>query len=189
MDVLDHNLAGKLLISMPDMGDPRFDRSVIYVCSHDADGAMGLIVNKPRRKLRFFKLLKQLEIEVTGIVRETRVYYGGPVETLRGFVLHTSDYHCDAGTEHVHGDISLTATIDVLQDIAMGKGPKTSLMGLGYAGWGPDQLEDEIAANSWLICDATDALVFGKQDDAKWTQALAQLGVSPNFLSTTAGHA
>ncbi len=189
MEPDDFSLVGKLLIAMPDMGDARFDRSVVYVVTHSHEGAMGLIVNKPQPKLRFVKLLKQLDIKVEGIIREARVHYGGPVETVRGFVLHTDDYHTESGTVAVADNIALTATIDVLQDIAKGVGPITSLLALGYAGWSAGQLEAEIAANGWLTCDADQALVFGADDDQKWTQALAKLGVSPQLLSSTAGRA
>lgn len=189
MESDDFNLAGKLLIAMPDMGDARFDRSLVYIVSHSGEGAMGLIINKPQPKLRFRKLLQQLEIKVDGIIRDTKVHYGGPVETVRGFVLHTDDYHKEAGTVAVADHISLTATIDVLHDIAQGVGPKTSLLALGYAGWSAGQLEGEIAANGWLTCDADQVLVFGADNDHKWTQALAKLGVSPLLLSPTSGRA
>lgn len=189
MENQDFSLVGKLLIAMPDMGDRRFDRSVIYICSHNQDGAMGLIINKPQPKLRFVKLFKQLNIKVDGIIREAKVYYGGPVETVRGFVLHTDDYHTEEGTVDVADNFAMTATIDVLQDIAQGVGPKTSLLALGYAGWSAGQLEAEIAQNGWLTCDADQDIVFGKDNDAKWTQALAKLGVTPLLLSATAGHA
>lgn len=183
------SLVGKLLIAMPDMGDPRFDRSVIYICAHSDEGAMGLIVNKPRPKIRFLNLLKQLEIEVMGIIREADVHYGGPVETLRGFVLHTDDYRTEGGTLDVADHIGMTATIDILEDIARGKGPQTSLLAIGYSGWGEGQLESEIAQNGWLTCDASHDIIFGNDNGAKWEAALATLGVTPELLSATAGHA
>ena len=186
-DQLD--LSGKLLIAMPDMGDPRFDRSVIYICEHSPEGAMGLIVNKPRPKIRYVKLLQELEIEVEGIIREKLVHYGGPVERMRGFVLHTDDYETESGTIEIDGGVAMTATVDVLHDIARGNGPRTSLLALGYAGWGPDQLEGEIASNSWLTCDGTQEIVFGEDNDNKWQAALASIGVSPQLLSGTPGHA
>ena len=189
MEQLDYNLCGKLLIAMPDMGDARFDRSVIYICAHSDEGAMGLIINRPRPKLRMVKLLKELGIHVEGVIREKLVHFGGPVERMRGFVLHTDEYSTDGGTIPVGGDIAMTATMDILQDIACGKGPKTSLLALGYAGWGANQLEDEILQNSWLTCDASPDIVFGNDNAAKWTDALASIGVSPQLLSTTVGHA
>ena len=186
MESLDFNLAGKLLIAMPDMGDRRFDRSVVYICSHSQEGAMGLIINKPQPKLRFVKLLKQLKIKVEGIVREAKVHYGGPVETVRGFVLHSGDY---PSQDPAVGGIALTATLDILQDIARGRGPENVLLALGYAGWAAGQLEAEIASNGWLTCDADQALVFEVENARKWTEALAKLGVSPLLLSSTAGRA
>ena len=186
MESFDFNLAGKLLIAMPDMGDRRFDRSVVYICSHSREGAMGLIINKPQPKLRFVKLLKQLEIKVEGAVRETKVHYGGPVETVRGFVLHSGDY---PSLDPAVGGIALTATLDILQDIARGRGPENVLLALGYAGWAAGQLEAEIASNGWLTCDADQALVFEVENTQKWTSALAKLGVSPLMLSSTAGRA
>lgn len=189
MDTKDFNLVGQLLIAMPDMGDPRFDGSVIYICAHSDEGAMGLIVNKPQPKLRLLNLLKQLEIEVEGSVRETKVHYGGPVETVRGFVLHTDDYRSEGGTLDVADHICMTATVDILKDIGRGKGPDTALLALGYAGWGAGQLEGEIAQNGWLTCDAAQDIIFGTDNAAKWTQALATLGISPHLLSSTAGHA
>lgn len=189
MDSTVLNLVGKMLIAMPDMGDPRFDRSVIYICAHSEEGAMGLIVNKPQPKLRFINLLKQLEIEVAGNVPETKVHYGGPVETVRGFVLHTDDYRTEAGTLDVDDHIGMTATMDVLEDIARGKGPKTALLALGYAGWGEGQLESEIAQNGWLTCDADPAIIFDMDNDGKWEAALDSMGVSAALLSATAGHA
>ncbi|MFT5065536.1 MAG: putative transcriptional regulator [Yoonia sp.] len=189
MEPDDFNLVGKLLIAMPDMGDPRFDRSVIYICAHSEEGAMGLIVNKPQPKLRFINLLKQLDIEVEGTVREARVHYGGPVETVRGFVLHTDDYRTEGGTVDVADHICMTSTMDVLQDLARGKGPDTALLAIGYAGWGEGQLEGEIFQNGWLTCDADPDIIFGIDNDSKWTDALAILGVSPALLSSSAGRA
>jgi len=189
MEPTDSNLLGKLLIAMPDMGDPRFDKSVIYICAHSCEGAMGLIVNKPQPNLRFAKLLEQLDISVTGDIADVRVHYGGPVESVRGFVLHTSDYRSEMGTQDVDGHICMTATLDVLEQIARGEGPKTSMLALGYAGWGAGQLESEIMRNGWLTCDPTDAIVFGRANEHKWTAALKILGIDPLLLSSTAGHA
>ena len=189
MQPTDANLLGKLLIAMPDMGDPRFEHSVIYICAHSKEGAMGLIVNKPQSKLRFSKLLEQLDISADGDVKDVRIHYGGPVEMARGFVVHTSDYRSEMGTLDVDGRIGMTATIDVLEDIAKGDGPATSMLALGYAGWGAGQLEGEIKRNGWLTCDPTDAIVFGRANEHKWTAALKILGVDPLMLSSTAGHA
>ncbi|MEY1554021.1 YqgE/AlgH family protein [Yoonia sp. R2331] len=189
METTESNLCGKLLIAMPDMGDPRFAHSVIYMCAHSDDGAMGLIVNKPQTEIRFAALLEQLDIDRAPQARDIRVHFGGPVEMARGFVLHTLDYRSETGTLDVDDDIGMTATLDVLEDLARGKGPETSMLALGYAGWGPGQLEDEIAQNGWLSCDARQDIVFGRANEHKWTAALKVLGIDPVLLSPTAGHA
>ncbi|MFC3614683.1 YqgE/AlgH family protein [Lutimaribacter marinistellae] len=183
------DLTGKLLIAMPGMGDPRFDHSVIYLCSHGSDGAMGLIVNKPA-DLPMKTLLDQLEIGCAiPSVADAPVRFGGPVETGRGFVLHSSDYDANLHSLNVAPGFSMTATLDVLEDIAKGRGPERALMMLGYSGWGPGQLEEEIAANGWLTADASSDLVFGQPDADKWEAALGSLGVDPLTLSASAGHA
>lgn len=183
------NLSGKLLIAMPGMGDPRFDHSVVFLCAHSEDGAMGLIVNKPARDLSFEKLADQLGIERTGRAREIRVHFGGPVEHSRGFVLHSGDYAGSGSTLKVDERFGMTATVDILEAIAAGRGPQASLLALGYAGWGPGQLEDEILKNGWLTCDAPPDLVFSDRNDEKWTRALGTLGVDPLTLSSAAGRA
>ncbi|AKS47435.1 putative transcriptional regulator [Octadecabacter temperatus] len=183
------NLTGKLLIAMPDMGDPRFDHSVIYICAHSPDGSMGLIINKPAPDVRFSDLLEQLSIDEGELTVDVRIHYGGPVETGRGFVLHTSDYTSGAGTMEVAGGIAMTATLDILEDIAMGSGPKRSMLGLGYAGWGPGQLEGELVSNGWLVCDANEDILFGRAAEHKWTAALKILGVDPLMLSASGGSA
>ena len=182
-------LEGKLLIAMPDMGDPRFDRSVIFICAHSEDGALGLIVNKPTPELSFPKLLKQLEIEVPSVSRDVQVHFGGPVETTRGFVLHSSDFVSDVSTLQVSDGFGMTATLDVMEALAGSAAPKDALLALGYAGWGPGQLEAEILQNGWLTCDADRALVFDESDETKWTAALATLGVDALMLSADAGRA
>lgn len=189
MDDSDFSLAGKLLVAMPDMGDPRFDRSVIFMCAHSEGGAMGLIVNKPAPEVRFGDLLTQLGIEADPDARDIRVHFGGPVEHGRGFVLHSSDYQSESGTLEVDGATSMTATMDVLEAIASGDGPESSMLALGYAGWGPGQLEGEIAQNGWLVCDARDEIVFGRANEFKWNAALKSLGIDPLLLSSTVGHA
>lgn len=183
------NLNGKLLLAMPDMNDPRFDHSVIYICDHSDEGAMGLIINKPKPKLQCVELLRELQIDVDGIVCDKLVHYGGPVERARGFVLHSPEYSTEDGTIKVEGGLSMTVTVDVLKDIARGEGPVRSILALGCAGWGPAQLEGEIMQNSWLTCDATENLVFCANNDAKWEMALASLGVSSQLLTSTAGRA
>ncbi len=182
-------LVGKLLIAMPGMGDSRFDHSVIYMCAHSADGAMGLIVNKPAPDMRFSELLVQLGIEAGPNYRDIRVHYGGPVEHGRGFVLHSADYLQGAGTLQVDNDTAMTATLDVLEDIARGRGPKSSMLALGYSGWGPGQLEGEIAGNGWLSCDPRPEILFGRANEHKWTAALRVLGIDPLLLSSQGGRA
>ncbi|MBT8414381.1 MAG: YqgE/AlgH family protein [Boseongicola sp.] len=182
-------LEGKLLIAMPGMGDPRFDKSVIFMCAHSADGALGLIVNKPTPELSFAKLLKQLEIDVPEVARNVSVHFGGPVEGGRGFVLHSGDFVSDVSTLQVSEDFGMTATLDVMEALAGDGAPRDALLALGYAGWGPGQLEAEIMQNGWLTCDATRALVFEEADETKWTAALATLGVDALMLSADAGRA
>ena len=182
-------IEGKLLIAMPGMGDPRFDKSVIFMCAHSADGALGLIVNKPTPELSFAKLLKQLNIEVPDVSRDVSVHFGGPVESGRGFVLHSGDFVSDISTLQVSEDFGMTATLDVMEALAGDGAPRDALLALGYAGWGPGQLEAEILQNGWLTCDATRALVFQEPDETKWTAALATLGVDALVLSADAGRA
>ena len=182
-------LDGKLLIAMPGMGDPRFEKSVVFMCAHSDDGALGLIINKPAPDLQFSDLLKQLDIDVGPPDRNTRVHFGGPVEHVRGFVLHSGDYLSSESTLTVSDAFGMTSTLDVLEDLARGAGPDSALLALGYSGWGPGQLEGEILQNGWLTCDATPELVFGGDDDAKWEAALNSIGVDPRMLSGSAGHA
>lgn len=181
-------LNGKLLIAMPGMGDPRFEHSVIFLCAHSDEGAMGLIVNKPSKDVDFTEILQQLSIEITPRSKTLSVHFGGPVEMARGFVLHSLDYTSSIQTLKVAG-YGMTATLDVLEDIAKGEGPEQSVLALGYAGWGPGQLEAEIAQNGWLTCDVSREVVFDLPDAEKWTAALASLGVDPLSLSATAGRA
>ncbi|MCU4651349.1 YqgE/AlgH family protein [Roseibacterium sp. SDUM158016] len=184
------NLTGKLLIAMPAMGDARFAGSVVFLCAHSPEGAMGLIVNKRVDEVTFAEMLDQLEIENPGAVRDVPVCYGGPVELRRGFVLHSSDYQA-RGEDGlvVDGRFSMTATLDVLEDIAQERGPRQALLALGYSGWGPGQLEAEIAQNGWLTAEAAPELVFGASMEGKWEAALKSLGVHPLMLSSEAGHA
>lgn len=183
------DLTGKILIAMPGMGDPRFDRSVIYLCAHSSDGAMGLIVNKPTDQVNLKKLMKQLDISVNINLGEQRAYIGGPVEAGRGFVLHSADYRSAVNTVQVKTGFRMTATLDILESIGAGSGPSKSLIALGYSGWGAGQLESEIARNAWLTCDATQDLVFDAPDLEKWDKAMASLGINPLLLSSQAGHA
>jgi putative transcriptional regulator len=181
-------MTGQLLVAMPQMRDARFSRTVIYVCAHTSDGAMGLIINRLVGSLTFPDLLEQLGID--GIVdsEHIRIRSGGPVETGRGFVLHSADYQEDA-TLQVGEHVGLTATIDILRDIAAGSGPKRSLLALGYAGWGPGQLDAEIQANAWLCVPADDDLIFDDQLTDKWERSIGKLGVDYKLLSSDAGRA
>ena len=181
-------LTGHLLIAMPQMQDPRFARSVVYLCAHTGDGAMGLVVNKLVDNVTFPDLLEQLNIRTGAIEKEIRIHFGGPVETGRGFVLHSADYVQDA-TLVVDRNVALTATVDILKSIAEGAGPNQSLLALGYAGWAPGQLELEIQANGWLSVGADPDLVFGPGLDDKWARAMAKIGIDHAKLSGEAGHA
>jgi putative transcriptional regulator len=182
-------MTGKLLVAMPGMGDPRFDQSVVFLCEHSAKGAMGLIVNKRANGMVLGDVLAQLDVDVAAHVKGLPVYFGGPVEVARGFVLHSPDFQSALQTVNVGTEFAMTVTMDVLEEMGKGEGPKNAQMMLGYAGWGPDQLENEIAHNGWLICDATSDLVFGADDSGKWVKALASMGLDPLTLSATAGHA
>ena len=175
-------------MAMPTMGDPRFEQTVIYMCAHSEDGAMGLIVNKLVDYITFPELLEQLDIEVQTPAEEILVHAGGPVETGRGFVLHSTDYVQDS-TLVVSDSIGLTATADILTAIAEGVGPERSLLALGYSGWAPGQLENEIQANGWLHTEAEDDLVFGTNLPDKWPRAIAKLGIDLSLFAGDAGHA
>jgi putative transcriptional regulator len=186
------DLAGQILIAMPGMADPRFDRSVILVCAHSGDGAMGLIVNKPLEDMSFSGLLEHLKIPLGPKGRDIRVLLGGPVERGRGFVLHSPDWRpgrTDKATLEVPGGFGMTATTDILEALAKGAGPAKAMLALGYSGWGPGQLEAEIARNDWLTAPAPEGLVFGEDDRAKWAAALKAMGIDPLTLSASAGRA
>jgi putative transcriptional regulator len=181
---------------MPLMSDRRFSRSVIYLCAHSDDGAMGLIINHRANHISFPDLLERLGIPPRGAddgisneILERQVHVGGPVETGRGFVLHTSDYFASDSTLQIDRDVSLTASIDILKAIASGGGPDRAMLALGYAGWSAGQLETEIQANGWLHCPADMDLVFDHDLDSKYTRALAKIGIDPSHLVSDAGHA
>ena len=181
--------AGQLLIAMPGIGDPRFERALILVCAHDAEHAMGIAVNDPIEGLTVPSLLEKLEIEVTITLPPDPVLLGGPVEGERGFVLHSTDYQGEHSLQ-VGGGVALSATREVLQAMAGHNGaPAKSLLALGYAGWGAGQLENELKQNVWLTCDADEELIFGQDYGRKWKRALGKLGVDPERLSSAAGRA
>jgi putative transcriptional regulator len=188
-------LDGQLLVAMPIMTDRRFARSVIYMCAHSAEGAMGLIINQRASHISFSELMKQLSImpetadEVEIELEDMDVHVGGPVETQRGFVLHSADYYVADSTLPIDDGVSLTATIDILKAIAGGKGPDRAILALGYAGWRAGQLESEIAANGWLHCPADADLLFDRDLEQKYERALSKIGVDPSHLVSDAGHA
>ena len=185
---MNNYLEGQLLLAMPNIGDPRFERTAIYLCSHSADGAMGLVVNRSIQNLTFRQLLDQLGIEVSEPIADIPIHAGGPVETGRGFVLHSADYVQDT-TLIVSETVALTATVDVLRAIAQGEGPRHHILALGYAGWAAGQLETEIQANGWLSVRADEEILFNTELEDKWPRAMAMLGVDLSMLSTDAGHA
>jgi putative transcriptional regulator len=185
-----------VLVAMPSMRDDRFTRSVIYLCAHSDEGAMGIIVNQPAANIKFRDLLVQLDvipaanlIELPVHADAVRVLKGGPVETGRGFVLHSADFFIENSTLPIDDGICLTATLDILKAIARGQGPASAVLALGYAGWAPGQLESEIHANGWLNCAADADLIFGNDAESKYAQALRKIGIDPAKLSSDAGHA
>jgi len=189
-------LDGQMLIAMPSMRDERFARSLIYVCAHSSEGAMGIVVNQPAPNIRFSELLVQLEvipaaelIQLPPRASVIKVLKGGPVETGRGFVLHSADFSIENSTLPIDDGICLTATLDILKAIARGKGPQSAVLALGYAGWAPGQLESEIQENGWLHCAADPELIFGSDIDGKYSKALRKIGIDPGKLSSEAGHA
>src|SRR6266550_5452396 len=189
-------LDGQMLIAMPAMNDERFSRAVIYVCAHSTEGAMVIIVNYPASNIKFPDLLVQLEvipaserIQLPTRAEEVKVLKGGPVETGRGFVLHSADFFIENSTLPIDEGICLTATLDILKAIARGKGPESAVLALGYAGWAAGQLENEIQENGWLHCSADPELIFGPDTEGKYGKALRKIGIDLGMLSTEAGHA
>ncbi|MGA7775049.1 MAG: YqgE/AlgH family protein [Pseudolabrys sp.] len=189
-------LDGQMLIAMPAMNDERFSRALIYVCAHSTEGAMGIIVNHPASNIKFPDLLVQLEvipaserIQLPTRAEEVKVLKGGPVETGRGFVLHSADFFIENSTLPIDEGICLTATLDILKAIARGNGPASAILALGYAGWAPGQLEQEIQQNGWLHCAADPELIFGKDTGTKYQKALRKIGIDLGMLSSEAGHA
>jgi putative transcriptional regulator len=189
-------LDGQMLIAMPAMGDERFARSLIYVCAHSAEGAMGIVVNHPAPNISFSDLLVKLDvipaadrIQLPGKAGGVKVMRGGPVETERGFVLHSADFFIENSTLPIAEGVCLTATIDILKAIARGDGPASAILALGYAGWAPGQLETEIQGNGWLHCAADPELIFGPDIGSKYDKALKKIGIDLGMLSSEAGHA
>lgn len=183
----DGYLTGQFLIAMPTMADPRFERTVVFMCAHSADGAMGLVINRELDSLSFEELLEQVGVDDPECT-ELPILFGGPVETGRGFVLHSDDYVHDGTLEVVEG-VALTATIDILKAIAEGDGPRYRLLALGYAGWAPGQLESEIQANGWLTVEADSEIMFAAPFDQRWNRALGKLGIDSGRLARFTGSA
>jgi putative transcriptional regulator len=188
LDVVPSNLTGKMLIAMPGMADNRFSGSVVFLCAHSEDGAVGLIINTPVTEITFREMIEQLGIDAPR-PPELSVHFGGPIEPGRGFVPHSCDYAVRDATLQVNDCFAMTSTLDVLVDIAERTGPENALLTLGYSSWAAGQLEAEILHNGWLTCDAATALVFDDPDERKWELALASIGVHPMALSSEAGHA
>ena len=189
MDPDNNYLTGKLLLAMPEMGDPRFHRSVVLVCAHDSGGAMGVVINQPNNDVTFTNLLRQLEIEpAPGQELDIPVHTGGPVENSRGFVLHPAAYS-QADSIQVDDTLAITGTVDMLKTIAQGNGPRDFLFILGYAGWDASQLDQEIQQNAWLTLDYDEELIFHTPANQKWSSAIARLGIDPSMLSGAAGNA
>jgi putative transcriptional regulator len=189
-------LDGQMLIAMPAMNDERFARAVIYVCAHSTEGAMGIVVNHPAANIKFPDLLVQLEvipaverIQLPTRAEDVKVLKGGPVETGRGFVLHSADFFIENSTLPIDEGICLTATLDILKAIARGNGPASAILALGYAGWAPGQLEQEIQQNGWLHCAADPELIFGTDTETKYEKALRKIGIDLGMLSSESGHA
>ena len=188
------SLEGKLLLAMPTISDQNFGRSVVFMCSHSKQGAMGFVINKPAPLTVFSDLIEKTDLgdktlTIAPNVLSMPIRLGGPVETYRGFVLHSGDYPAADTSLKIAGGYAVSATIDILRDIALGQGPGKRLITLGYAGWAPGQLENEIQHNGWLHCDPDDHLVFGENLERKYAEAMKKLGVDPRMLSAEAGHA
>lgn len=186
---MSDSLAGKLLVAMPGIGDPRFSHSVIMLCSHDAEHAMGVVINKPKRELTLSEVLGHLGLQAAGNMGARAVMDGGPVRPDRGYVLHSADFAAHEGTQDVAPGIRLTATREVLEAVAKTEAPKAFVLALGCSGWGAGQLEDELKQNAWLVVDADDAIVFDADHKRKWERAIKSLGLEPSQLSATQGSA
>ena len=195
--MLPSSLEGQFLVAMPSLKGPFFERSVVYLCSHSEDGAMGLVVNQISSQITFPDLLRQVDvldddddaINLPLPARQMQVLDGGPVDQGRGFVLHSADYQLESSTLAVSNEICLTATLEILRALAEGRGPRSALLTLGYAGWSPGQLEEELQSNSWLTCDADSALLFECAPSDLYERSLAQMGIDLSMLSSEAGHA
>lgn len=189
-------LDGKILVAMPSMSDERFERSVIFLCTHSKDGSMGIVVNQRAESVTFSEVLSQLDIlnadEEKSLAEEVDcmpIHLGGPLQTERGFVLHSCDYRSKKFTIRIDDRVNLTTTLEIIKDIVKGRGPENALLALGYAGWGPGQLEREIQENGWLVCNSNDEIIFSDDLDMMYDLALRNNGIDPALLSSTGGHA
>lgn len=181
-------LAGQLLVATPVIDTGCFQKSVIYVFAHSAEGAMGIIINQPLELVNYSSLIDGMELPLDASNKQLPVYFGGPVERARGFVIHSTDYHREFSLMR-SGELAVTASSAILQDMAAGHGPEKAALVVGYAGWTAGQLEAEIEGNSWISVPATPELVFGTVNELKWATASQSLGIDMAFFSTTAGHA
>jgi putative transcriptional regulator len=186
---METDLTGKLLIALPGIGDPRFSRSVILLCAHSPDFAMGIVLNNPLDGIRLPELFEQLEVNTELGVPNSRVLNGGPVSMERGFVIHTDDVISEGATLEIDGALCMTATRDMLQMIGSSAAPRKSVIALGYSGWGAGQLEVELAANAWIVGDPDDDIVFGEAYDLKWRHALGRMGIDSGRLQADSGNA
>ena len=183
------NLTGQLIIATPEMGDPRFNRAVIYICSHDADGAMGIMINKGRGGRMLSDMLENIGIEGAVRVADSPVLLGGPVDIDRGFVLHSADYFKSETSLKLSDTLNLTSTKDILEALVMDEAPEKAMLAVGYSGWSAGQLERELQDNAWIVAGGDEALIFDFNLEDKWTKALASLGIKPEMLSGTGGSA
>lgn len=185
----DTDLTGKLLIALPGIGDERFQRSVIFLCAHTPEFAMGIVLNKPMEGVDLQDLMEQMGIRMEISLRGVAVLEGGPVAQERGFVLHTDDVICDGATMEVDGEICMTATKDILAMIGSIAAPRQSVFALGYSGWGAGQLEAELADNAWIVCEPDTDLVFGGAHENKWRHAMTRMGIDPSRFQSGTGNA
>lgn len=182
-------LTGRLLIATPEMGDPRFKSAVIYICSHDESGAMGIMINKGREGRMLSDMLENIGIKGDVRVADAPVLLGGPVDIDRGFVLHSSDYFKTETSLKLSDTLHLTSTKDILEALVNDEAPEKAMLAVGYSGWGAGQIEKELQDNAWIVADGDEALIFDTNLDDKWTKALASLGIRPEMLSRSGGSA
>lgn len=186
---MNFSLSGKFLVASPTTSDPHFSKAVVFVCGHDEQGAMGIVINRKMETLSFFDLLENLSFDLSASTVDPDLFFGGPVDISRGFVIHTADYVIDTSMAISGSDLYMTATIEILRAISEGEGPEKFLIALGYAGWEVGQLEQEIQENSWLVADLEAGLLFDCEPDHKWSQSMISMGIRSSDLSCVIGHA